>query len=329
MSETDGPVFTRVFGRTLRSDLHLPLLDPLDLPAGTEPDISVSLSDTPLTPDEPKIGGSDDTTATIYRDRDGVLIALNTTGWVAAFRPGASTITVHPDARRDNRLALDSPENRRILGDRIVTGVLPYLPAHWGNLALHGAVLHSPFGGVLILGVSGFGKSTTSQILQRDFGWTILDDDTSMVEDLSRPVLTPMGARPRIRKDAAARLGITTDALPGYKGHKGAAIRSEGDRPTTIELSAVVSLRPHGTDGSAAAGVLTTERISAHHALGAVFESVFMLEPDRRDEVQRQFQLGAALSPVPHLRLFYDKSVHSPEESGAHLASAISHLVGE
>lgn len=327
MSHSVAPVFTQVFGRTLRSDLELPLLDSIPEPLAHAPDIEVRLSSDPLTPREPAIGGSDDTTATLFRFDEGVLIALNTTGWVAAFRPGARDITLHPDTRRADRLVLDSLENRRILGDRIVTGVLPFLPAHWGHLALHGAVLTGPLGGVLILGVSGYGKSTTSQILQRDFGWTILDDDTSMVEDLAEPAVIPMGALPRIRRDAAAHLGLSVEDLPGYQGRKGAATRSQGGPSGPIRLSACVSLRPHGTEGSRGPGVLDTERLSPHLALGAVFESVFMLHPDRRDEVQRQFHLGAALSSVPHIRLFYDKSSHTPEVSTAHLVETLSSLL--
>jgi hypothetical protein len=74
---------------------------------------------------------------------------------------------------------------------------------------------------VLISGCSGAGKSTLSQYLARDHGWTLYDDDTNaLVPDGAGVRISPMGARGRLRADAAHGLGVTGEALPAYAGGK-------------------------------------------------------------------------------------------------------------
>ena len=119
-------------------------------------------------------------------------------------------LCVHPLSHESSTSGVDP-------ADAIVTNVLSRLPSLWGDLPVHSACLDVGSGLLLLCAVSGTGKSTLSQLLARRRGWTILDDDTSVVRVHDDEMkLLPMGARSRVRMDAAAELDLVGEPLHGY-----------------------------------------------------------------------------------------------------------------
>lgn len=310
------------FGRSIRSDVELPLLQPAREGDAGEPAAALVVSEQSVQPEGEKILGSDDTTMTLFRSRDSVLVALNGTGWIAVLKPDSTTLTLHRDARQPDRHLADMALKSRVLGDRVVTGVVPFIPQLWGSIALHGSLLATPHGRVLLLGQSGRGKSTLSQVFQRDFGWRVLDDDTSMLlEQEGKPLrAVPMGAYSRLREDAAERLGIAVEALPGHGGGKGAVMRGVGtpDEQWPAQLVATCLLEPTDIDATQQDDSRTThpdvvER-PALSALHTLFESFFVLQADRQEQTKVLFRLAATLSSgLIHLRASFTRDVNTPE----------------
>lgn len=133
-------------------------------------------------------------------------------GWAAKINPTGRSVAMHP-------LPSKSADREDPPNDHLVTNVLNRLPALWGMVPLHSAVLDSPHGLVLITGRSGSGKSTLSQQLAHGHGWVVLDDDACAFSPTDlRPV--PMRARVRLRPDAAQRLQLAGDQLAGYRAGK-------------------------------------------------------------------------------------------------------------
>lgn len=322
------------FGQNIRSEFELPLLQPVEDTRANEPAAHLVLSESPVGPEGQKILGSDDTTMTLFRSGQAVLIVLNGIGWVARLDPQSTTITFHPDARRADPQVAQSALESRVLGDRVVTSVIPFVPQLWGSIALHGSLLATPHGRVMLLGPSGRGKSTLSQVLQRDSGWKILDDDTSLLLDEEEKPFraVPMGAYSRLRQDAAHSLSITIEALPGHGGGKGAVIKVGigPDEAWPDQLVATCFLepreaevsRPEGSPGEA----LSVVALPAFRALHVVFESLFVLQADLPDHTRALFRLAAHLSSrLAHLQASYVRHVDTPEA----VASAITEQLGE
>ena len=324
----------RAFGQRLESDIELPLLSPCEKtrpfesserfpPTGIS--ASIRVSDDALLVREPSIGGSDDTTFTMFREGSSVLMALNRTGWLARFNEGSVDITLHPDARvQDTSVARESRFSR-VLGDRVVTSVVPFIPQLWGLIAVHGALLSSPAGGVLLVGKSGAGKSTLSQVLRRDFGWHVLDDDTSMVvSDGENIRLLPMGAKARLKRDAAEFLELPIEPLPGHGGGKG-ALRADS-RPQPLEmgvtLSHTFSLASDQEPGAAPADI-SVEQIEQVRALSALYESLFGLWPDRKEPIKELFRVSAELASVKSFSLAFSSGSHSPLDVARMVGQAV------
>ena len=325
----------QAFGQLLESDIELPLLSPWDetrplenseqvLPAGLSARIRVSHNS--LLVQEPSIGGSDDTTFTMFREGSSVLMALNRTGWLARFNEGSVDITLHPDARvQDTSVARESRVSR-VLGDRVVTSVVPFVPQLWGLIAVHGALLSSPAGGVLLVGKSGAGKSTLSQVLRRDFGWHVLDDDTSMVvSDGENIHLFPMGAKARLKKDAAEFLELPIEPLPGHGGGKGALRADSETRPLEIgaTLSHTFSLASEQESGTVPADI-SVEQIEQVRAISALYESLFVLWPHRRESIEELFRVSAELASATNFSLAFSRTRHSPSEVAREVGQAAS-----
>lgn len=322
MTSSVNPGNYRAFGKLIRSDIELGLLH-LASDDSEEPVAHIRLSGEPLVPTGEPIGGDDRLSLTHFREEESVLLALNTTDWIASISPESPVVSVHPDGRKRGSERAEEALRSRILGDRIVTAVVPYLPALWGGQAIHGSLVTNGMSSVVLLGRSGFGKSTLSQLLRREHGWEVVDDDTSMVTSEDDFVVTPMGAMARLRSDAATLLAFSMVELPGYGGHKNAVPRVADDEGIFQEycVSTVVQLGPFGSEYGGATGELAIEEIPSRRALQGVFESIFVLSPDRAPEVKRQFQLAARLASVPHFVLTYDKQHHS--------ASMTAHYLGE
>ncbi len=318
--------FHLAFGRVVHSDVEMPLLpqatqNPIDNVAAT-----IHVDENPVDPGVQKIGGDDATTMTMFRQGDDNLLCLNTTGWVAVLQEGQSQVILRPDARRMSDGVWRESLQSRVLGDRLVTAVIPYLPSVWGSIAVHGSLLTKQGDSILLLGESGFGKSTISQYLQLHHGWHVLDDDTSLLSMEGDSALTPMGAQSRVRRDAADYLGLPGISLPGYGGHKSALERVKGGLAwnTSYPLRAIIQLSPFGTKHGSEAGRLILDRVATDRALGLVFESLFSLSPDRHEAVQRQFAVAARWAASPFFSLSYDKSQHDASTTANELATRLT-----
>lgn len=303
------------FGATIASDVDLPLLLPAASTPGVDVAASLEFSDNPIAPQGSPVGGDNSTTMTLYASGDGIDIALNRTGWLAHLEPCRTVISIHRDAREPDGSRADKTAATRALGDRIVTSVIPYLPQLWDSVAIHGSLLSTPAGGVLLLGQSGFGKSTLSQVLVHSSSWSIRDDDTSMVvSGLDAPQLIPMGAASRVRSDVVARMNLEVENLPGHGNQKGAVVRLA---PLAFEpqtLSAVFSLDP--TDPA----VAPTGRgphvmpVAPLDAMGFIVSSLFTLWRHNTGVRQDAFRTAASLAVVPHYRLSFRQGSDSPEQ---------------
>lgn len=316
------------FDTTVESDVELPLLDQAITPDRAN-GIRVIVDDTPISPSGSPIGGGEALAVSMYRHGSSTLLALNSAGWIAQLTPGSREVRLCPDARDTERKRTNDSVASRILGDRVVTSVLPYLPSTWGDFGVHGSLMSHSGVTVLLLGESGFGKSTISQYLKRDFGWDILDDDTSMMSGDDPFWFTPLGARARLREDATISLGLETSGLPGYSGRKGALEQSprRAHDSTAVRVTTTIQLAPRGSRLGGEAHELAVSSLSPEQSVGCMFESLFTISPDDPASVGQQFQRAARWATTPHLLLRYDKSVHSAEETasilGQHLATTL------
>lgn len=322
MSHSKSPFSALAFGRVIGSELDLPLLPSMDVTGETDVEAHIVLREDPLAPTGAPIGGADTTTVTLYRRGEMNLLCLNGTGWIALMAENTPVISLHPDARAYDSELQQRSVSTRILGDRVVTSVVPYMPVTWGRLGIHGSLLESPVGAILLLGQSGFGKSTISQILQRDHGWTVLDDDTSMLGEDDSHVLTPMGALSRLRSEPARTLGVSVVKLPGFGGRKSAVDRTHFPANWAQEypVVAVIQLGPRGSQWSVVPGELSLQPVSSALATGGLFSSLFSLSPDRQAAVERQFRVSAKWSSIPHYCLGYDKELHTAQATADFLA---------
>ncbi len=326
MSRSKSPFSALAFGRVVASDLDLPLLPSMEVTPGTDAEAHIILRDDPLRPTGDPIGGADTTTVTLYRQGEKNLLSLNGTGWLVLMAENIPVISLHPDARAHDSELQRRSVSTRILGDRVVTSVVPYMPVAWGRLGIHGSLMDSPVGAILLLGESGFGKSTISQILQRDHGWTVLDDDTSMLGEDDSHVLTPMGALSRLRSEPSRTLGVPVVKLPGFGGHKSAVDRTHFPTNWAQEypVAAVIQLGPNGSQWSVGPGELSLQSVPSTRAMGGVFSSLFSLSPDRQAVVERQFRASAKWSSIPHYCLGYDKAVHPAQDTAEYLARRLT-----
>ncbi|TLU50730.1 MAG: hypothetical protein FDX12_09945 [Chlorobium sp.] len=211
----------RLFDRHIFSSLELKLLYRVN--HDKEPDqrdVLIEWSSIPVMPDGPLCAGHKMWGIFVLRAEEGVWAVLPRTGFVVWVPKSGTRLTVHPDlSQMSKHEQITRP--LRDVANSLVTGLLSRLPAMWGELPLHAAMLKAPEGYLLLAGVSGVGKSTLSQILARRHGWTILDDDSCMASITDGELkVTPMGGMARLRADAADRLRLSGTILTGYTDGK-------------------------------------------------------------------------------------------------------------
>lgn|GEM_PF-248946 len=221
----------RLFDRRIWSDVPLRLLPTATgqepLAPGTEPaDIRVRWHYTPtrVDPKSPFVLGNHRTEICCRSIESGYMFDYPSHGLRVKINKIGTELDIHPWAPTNQPTSgptnsLDySPE---LVQDSLVTAILTRLPSLWGYVAIHAAALTTPHGLVLLMGDSGVGKSTISQYLARERGWTILDDDTNvLIPEASGIRIIPMGALARLRRDASDELDLSGSLPLGPRSTK-------------------------------------------------------------------------------------------------------------
>jgi len=105
--------------------------------------------------------------------------------------------------------------------DVFVRRILPRLLAARGAITIHAAAVATEGVGLLLLGASGAGKSTTTAALATTPGWDVFSDDMSILWDGAVPVVAPAATGVCVWQASQAGLGIDPalcHAMPGYDG---------------------------------------------------------------------------------------------------------------
>lgn len=105
--------------------------------------------------------------------------------------------------------------------DVLVRRILPRLMAARGATTIHAAAVATGGAGMLLLGASGAGKSTTTAALATMPGWNVFSDDLSIVYDAPVPLVAPAATGVCVWRASQAGLGIDPalcQAMPGYDG---------------------------------------------------------------------------------------------------------------
>lgn len=187
--------------------------------------------------------------------------------------------------------------------DVLIRRVLPRVATLFGASAIHAAALARPEGGILLLGVSGAGKSTMTAALGHA-GWQILSDDISLLWGQEEPLLAPAAQGVCVWPASREGIGLPREhcrPMPAYDGKT--HFVPEGEPALApVPLRALVFLKREGDvtpvlEPMSEAEVLVT----AAHML-VQFDPG---DPARPDRVQGFARLNAAAKAAPGYRLRY------------------------
>lgn len=123
------------------------------------------------------------------------------------------------EAQRSIRVFVDNRDDPAWL-DVFVRRVLPRIAILFGATAIHSAAAAIGGRGLMLLGESGAGKSTTSAALGAA-GWDVLSDDISIVWHPDAPKVAPATTGMCVWPDSRLALGLDVTrcvAMPGYPG---------------------------------------------------------------------------------------------------------------
>jgi hypothetical protein len=309
--------FHRAFDKVVASQQRLRLLPECE---PTDPDVTITWSDEDLEVDP--VPGA----LVWHRKPSGYVVEAPHARILVRVDSAGRHLVVHPGQRQLDLAEVGLPSipqallgTPRLAADTIVTNVLTALPALWGRVTVHSAALETDAGVVMLCARTGWGKTTVSQWLGRR-GWTVLDDDSSTVELTASGLrIVPMGARARVRADAADRLGVTGEPLPGYAGGKRAM--STGDSRPRDHVAATVHLvqLPEDSDGPD----LAIEPIPATTALVSLSRSMMVI--DRQDPQARALRVhtAQALTQAPAFSVVYRREAVHPDDVAAGIQSAV------
>jgi hypothetical protein len=187
--------------------------------------------------------------------------------------------------------------------DVLIRRVLPRVATLFGASAIHAAALARSEGGVLLLGMSGAGKSTMTATLG-NAGWHILSDDISVLWGQEQPLLAP--AAQGVCVWPASREGIKLPIercrpMPAYDGKTHFVPEGEpAIKP--VPLRALVFLKREGNVA------LALEPMNEADALVTAAQMLVQFDPGdpaRPDRVQGFARLNAAVKAAPSYRLYY------------------------
>ncbi|MES2055521.1 MAG: hypothetical protein V4564_06275 [Pseudomonadota bacterium] len=212
------------------------------------------------------------------------------------------TILVAPDGRSISLVSATNPLGPG-MADIVSRRVLPRVATLFGGTALHGASLSKGDAGLLLLGSSGAGKSTTTAALAAA-GWHILSDDISIVRNDGAPQLEPCTTGVCVWPDSLAALGLDLWACTSMAGYDG-KMRYDPElahRISPARFSACILLQrsPNAT-------AIRVERLSQAEALISAIRQLVVFNPagPHEDRALQVSRLNAIMSKTPAFRLVY------------------------
>ena len=296
----------RFFDKRIHSPIPLPLLDSVGHDSvSSKQVVNIRVSYGPIFP----LGKLQNQESDGYRllfDGASSLVDFGPNSFAASLRSDGLEVLVHPYSS-GNRDILTATN---LVGDRIVTGVLPLLPSLWGTPALHSAGLKFEKSVVMLMGKSGSGKSTLSQVLVKKYGWHLLDDDVNVPSFDSEFILTSMGAKPRLRGDAAKKMAVNGRLLEGYADQKIALNRDSYEHAGSAprNKTAVVLLSPDEPADSSRPHI---SRIAGIEALPEIWKHIFLANTEQ-EQTGLRFILASQLADLPVFRARYARDTHTP-----------------
>lgn len=174
------------------------------------------------------------------------------------------------------------------VAEAFVRRVLPRLVQLRGCLVLHAAALRSPSGTVLLCGRSGAGKSTLAASLHRSLGWSILGDDTAILQTVDgRTLVLPGTNGVTLWEDSQAAVGGSFAESKRIEAYATKFRNQEvtGFAETGLPLHTIYHLGDAAASDSAA---VTIERIAPSAGAGLLSAQSIRFNPaDRGAEAQR------------------------------------------
>jgi hypothetical protein len=205
--------------------------------------------------------------------------------------------------------------------DVLIRRVLPRVATLFGASAIHAAALARPEGGILLLGMSGAGKSTMTASLGHA-GWEILSDDISILWGQEKPLLAP--AAQGVCVWPASREGINLPIercrpMPAYDGKT--HFVPEGEPVTApVAMRALVFLKREGNVAPVLESMAEAEALVAAAHMLVQFDPG---DPARPDRVQGFTRLNAAVKAAPSYRLHYPNDFAALADVDALLRGAL------
>jgi len=195
------------------------------------------------------------------------------------------------DGRLEIGGSIDNPVDYKSIDLMVQFGVAAVC-ADRSRIMIHAAVVAKGEHALIIVGKSGYGKSTASTAALLH-GWDLLSDDLA-VADLSAGVVRGVARPPRLPTDVAHRHGIAGEMEPGERGRiiLDATVLAQGPR----NMAGLVMVG-HGVEGS-------LERLASGD-LHAIDDALAV--PPFKPVMRRHLAPAAALAALPTYRLLHAK----------------------
>jgi len=278
----------------------------------TSPRIIVKTSDQPIVPEGEFVY--------TWTGRQDLLLYKIPAAWVFRYSSGiefridhdGSTITCFPGPSGW------SSEVTEMLVRRILPRVIVLQNRH----VIHGASLTTPFGGILLCGPSRAGKSTLAASLSQNFGWGLLDDDTSIMTEHA----PKGGSTSFILHSAALRASLWQDSLEALSEniiHSEEMAVTDGkyrcELPNTVavedqELAAIYLVDSYAS-GNALTDEVTLDTLSPQDATALLVRHQVRFYPsDAEAEMQRLTSFSKMVRNVWTRALRYPRSYDRLQE---------------